>query len=145
MSPRLIVLEKTGRWAAALRCAGGRRELPIREVRSFEQAEREFAEQPATMAAIEVSPVSAIKVASHLAAWRKRFPDARFVALADPELAPLEPALRDAGAVHVVYATRDLAATVRLIRRHLARIPRPAMTLEESIFERLPWGATTTP
>jgi hypothetical protein len=135
------VLEKSGRWAAALRRAAEKLELPIGEVRSLEQVGRELAEQSAAIVALEIGLPSLVRMTSQLALWRTRFAAARFVLLADSELAPLDPMLRDAGAVHIVYATRDLAATVRLIRRHLARVPQLEMTLEESIVARLPWPA----
>ncbi len=139
MTARLIICEKSGRWQAALRRAAGSRQLAISEVRSHEQTERELADHPAAMVAIEIGSESLARVSSYLANWRTCFPGARFLLLAEPELAPLDSALRDAGAVHILYSSRELAAAVRLIRRHLARAPRPAMTLEESIWARLPW------
>lgn len=142
MTARLILCEKSGHWAAAMRRAAGSRELPIGEVRSYEQAQRELAERPASIVAIEVSAASVAKTASQVAAWRIRHPAAQFLLLADPDLNSLEPELREAGACHVVYSTRDLAATVRLIRRHLARAPQPQLSLEESILASLPWSAT---
>lgn len=144
-SHRLIVVEKTGRWAAALRRVAGRGALPLTEVRSLDQTERELGGHPAALVAIEVGVSSLVRVSSRLALWRNRFAGARFLLLAEPELAPLESALRDAGAVHVIYSTRELAATVRLIRRQLARTPQSAMTLEESIWARLPWSAASSP
>ncbi|HUE72694.1 MAG TPA: hypothetical protein VMP01_17545 [Pirellulaceae bacterium] len=143
MTARLIICEKSGHWAAALRRAAGRHELPIGEVRSPEQAQRELAQRPASILAIEVSAASVAKTASQVAAWRIRYPAAQFLLLADPDLNSLEPELREAGACHVVYSTRDLAATVRLIRRHLARAPRPHLSLEESIWAALPWPSAS--
>jgi hypothetical protein len=64
--------------------------------------------------------------------------------LADEELSPVEPQLRETGAAHVAFSPRDLRGAVRLIRRHLARAPQPALTLEESILARLPWPAAST-
>ena len=141
----LIVCEKTGRWAAALRCAAGSRELPISEVRSLEQAERELSVHRAAIVAMEVGEASLVRVATRLAAWSKRFPDAAFLILAEEQLVPLEPRLRETGALHAVFSPRDLSATVRLIRRHLARAARPPQTLEESIWARLPWSAVSAP
>ena len=142
MSARLIVCEKLGHWAAAIRRAAGHRDLPIREVRSLEQAQRLLSSMPASMVAIEVSIGSVTKTLSLIAAWRIRDPAAQFVLLAEPELEAIELMLREAGAAHVVYSSRDVAATVRLVRRHLARCPRPELSLEVSIWAALPWSAT---
>jgi hypothetical protein len=145
MTARLIICEKSGHWAAALRRAAGSRGLPIGEVRSPEQAQRELAQRPASIVAIEVSAATLAKTLSQAVAWRIRYPAAQFLLLAEPELAAIEPELREGGALHVVYSTRDLAATVRLIRRHLARAPRPQLSLEESIWAALPWSGAATP
>jgi hypothetical protein len=141
---RLIVCEKTGRWAAALRRAARSRALPLVEVRSLEQLERELVENPAAIAAVEVSAASLVRVATRVAAWRSQFARVAHLFLADEELAPLEPQLRETGAVHVAFSPRDLRSTVRLIRRHLARAPQPALTVEESILARLPWPAANS-
>jgi hypothetical protein len=140
-SPRLLVVEKTGCWAAALRRAAGSRELPLVEVRSLEQAERELLEHPSSIAAVEISAASLVRVATRVAAWRMRFAGAAHLLLADEELVPLDSMLRETGAVHVLFSPRDLHASVRLIRRHLDRAPRPALSLEESVLSRLPWQA----
>lgn len=110
------------------------------EVRSLEQVGRELDEQPAAIVALEIRADSLVRTAAQFAQWRTRFAAARFVLLAEPELAALEPSLREAGALHLVYAARELKATVRLIRRHLAQVPRPERTLEETILARLPWS-----
>lgn len=141
---RLIVCEKTGRWAAALRHAAGSCELPLVEVRSLQQLERELIDSPAAMAAVEVSAASLVRVATHVAAWRSRFAGSAILLLADEELQPLEAPLREVGVVHAAFSPRDLSGMVRLIRRHLARAPRPALTLEGSILARLPWPAVNS-
>ncbi len=142
MTVRLIICEKSGHWAATFRRAAGSRELPIREVRSTEQVQRELRERPASIVAVEVSTATAAKTLTQVAAWRIHFPAAQFVLLAEPELEAIELMLREAGAAHVVYSSRDVAATVRLVRRHLARCPRPELSLEVSIWAALPWSAT---
>ena len=142
MTARLIICEKSGHWAATFRRAAGSRELPICEARSSEQVQRELAQRPESIVAIEVGAATVAKTLAQVAAWRIRCPAARFLLLAEPDLEAIEPSLREAGAVHVVYSSRDLAATVRLVRRHLARAPQPQLSLEESIWAALPWSAT---
>lgn len=140
---RLIVCERSGRWAAAFRRMAAD-DLPLRETRSFEQVERELEKLPASVAAIEINGVSAARIASQLAAWTTRYSAARFLLLAEADVADSEPELREAGACHVVYSSRELAATVELVRRHLARAPRPELSLEESILAALPWSGANS-
>lgn len=144
MTARLIVCEKSGRWAAALRRQAGERELPIVEARSSEQAVRELETFPASLVAVEMIAASAAEAASRWSATAQRFPAARWIALLDEALANHELLFREAGALHIVVSPRDLSATVRLIRRHLARAPQSEMSLEESILARLPWPAANS-
>lgn len=143
MTAHLIIVEKSGRWAAAFRRQAGNRDLPIVESRSSEQALRELTAFPASIAAVEVTKANATQAASLWWAQRQQFPAFRWLALLDEELADIEALLRESGAVHVALSPRDLGGAVRLIRRHLARAPRPEMTLEEAVFARLPWPAAS--
>jgi hypothetical protein len=141
MTARLILVEKTGSWAAAFRRQARKRDLPIVETRGTEQALRELKAFPASVVAVEVTRDIAGQAASVWSAQGRPFPKFQWLALLTGELSDLEALLREAGAVHVVHSPRELTGPVRLIRRHLARAPRPEMTLEESIFARLPWPA----
>lgn len=79
-------------------------------------------------------------MAKALSDWSRYFPSARFIALAARGLEPHELSLREAGAIHATFSPRSLSPLLRLIRRHLARAPRPERTLEEAIWAGLPWG-----
>ena len=142
MTARLIICEKSGQWAAAFRRAATSCELPISETRGLQQVERELADKPASIAAIEVNAATAAKVAIQISAWQTKYPAARFLLLADRELEAIEVELREAAAVHVIYSTRDLAGPLRIVRRHLARAPQPPLSLEETILAALPWSST---
>ena len=92
------------------------------------------------MVAVEVLPPNLAAVAKALSDWSRRFPHARFLALAARGLEPHELLLREAGAIHATFSPRSLAPPLRLIRRHLGRAPQIELTLEEVILAGLPWG-----
>ena len=165
----LIVLERTSRWAATfrremrkavqprgreslarlvhdngqtVRAKDSRPLLPLtlQEIRSLPQCQRELEASPNSVVAVEVLPHNLVAVAKALSEWSRRFPDARFIALAARGLEAHELLLREAGAIHVIFSPRSLSPLLRLIRRHLARAPQPKLTLENYIWARLPWG-----
>ena len=169
MLPPLILLERTSRWAAAFRRemrkavqprgreslarlvhdngqtvlskdGGPPLPLTLQEIRSLPQCQRELEASPNSVVAVEVLPHNLVAVAKALSEWSRRFPDARFLALAARGLEPHELLLREAGAIHVIFSPRSLSPLLRLIRRHLARVPQPKLTLENYIWARLPWG-----
>jgi hypothetical protein len=139
MTARVIVMEREGRWAAALRRAAGRRKLPLVETRSLEQVERELAEFPASAVVLEVGPDNVFARLRRLAQWRSRWGSACFVLAASPAMAAIEASLREAGAAHVEYSPRHLRALARLIRRHLGKAPLREIPLKEAVWARLPW------
>jgi hypothetical protein len=54
-------------------------------------------------------------------------------------LEPFEWVLREAGAVHVQFSPRSLAATARLILRHIECAPPTELDFREAIWRRLPF------
>ena len=112
----------------------------LKEVRSLPECQRELEASPHSVVAVEVLPQNLATVAKALTDWSRRFPHARFLALAARGLEPHELLLREAGAIHVSFSPRSLAPPLRLIRRHLARAPREEQTLEEAIWAALPWA-----
>jgi DNA-binding response OmpR family regulator len=141
----LILLERTSRWAAAfrreMRKAEKRRQpIPIQEVRSPAQCQRELEAAPHSVVALEILPQNLVSMAKAVGAWSRHFPSARFLALTARGMEPHELLLREAGAMHVTFSPRSLSPLLRLVRRHLARAPQPERTLEEAIWAGLPWG-----
>jgi hypothetical protein len=114
--------------------------IPIQEVRSLGQCQRELEAAPHSVVAVEALAQNLISMTKALSDWSRRFPHARFIALAARDLEPHELLLREAGAIHVAFSPRSPASLLRLIRRHLARAPRPELTLEEANWAGLPWG-----
>ena len=141
----LILLERSSRWAAAfrreMRKAGKLRQpIPIQEVRSVLQCQRELEAALHSVVALEILPQNLVSMAKALSDWSRHFPSARFIALAARGLEPHELLLREAGAIHVTFTPRTLSPLLRLIRHHLAGAPQPERTLEEAIWAGLPWS-----
>jgi hypothetical protein len=138
---RLIVCERTGRWAALFRRALARQRMPIAETRSLAECGRQLAASSASVAAVEVSAANLENVIKLLPAWAREFPAARFVTVADGELAALEPLLREAGALDVLYLGSDVPRAAQLAIRRRALAPAEQLPWRQAIASRLPWAA----
>ena len=114
--------------------------LILQDVRSLPECQRELEAALHSVVAVEVLPQNLAAVVKALSDWSRRFPHARFLALAARGLEPHELLLREAGALHVTLSPRFLAPLLRVIRRHLVHAPKEEQTLEEAIWAGLPWG-----
>jgi hypothetical protein len=140
---RLIVCEKTGRWARLFRRAQGVGEV-VSEARSLAQSGRLLAESPASLVAVEATPANLEVVVASLADWTRTVPAARFLALTSPADASFGLLLREAGALDVLCSASQVPAAARLARGHLARAPREELSWRDAILARLPWAAWVT-
>lgn len=140
----LILLERTSRWAAAfrreMRKLPQKAAIPIREVRSLPQCQRELESSPHSEVGVEILPQNLAAMMQSLSELSRQYSNCRLMALAARGLESHELLLREAGAVHVVFSPRSLAPALRLARRHLNRAPRPVQTVEEAVWANLPWG-----
>ena len=136
---RVIVCEKTGRWASALRRVLSRAGTRVWETRSLAECWEELARSPASLLALELTPHNDEALLRRLLDLTRRFPAARAIVLGERGLERYGWAVREAGAAHAVFATRHLPAAARLIERHLARAPQPPGTLRAAVWQRLPW------
>jgi hypothetical protein len=142
---KIVTYEATGDWAAALRREASR-PVGIVETRSEAELLGELARSPAAVAAIEVVESrleSAITMISKVA---RQFPRAAAVALTDRGLGRFESILREAGAAHVIYSTRQACEIVAIAQEHLASVGQNDFNAEEANFEQqilahLPWGS----
>jgi hypothetical protein len=139
-SARLILCEKTSRWAAAFRAAPSGGELPLVECRSLSQCSDALRQSPASAVAVEVSAANAAAMLDWLLQMRREHPRAAAIVLLDAALAASEPVWREAGAVGVLHSTRQVPAASRLVRRHLALAPAQDLGLREAVARRLPWA-----
>jgi DNA-binding NtrC family response regulator len=139
---RIVVCEKTGQWALALRrllAPSGQR---VYQTPSWEDCWDELQRSPASVVALELTSQNDALVLERLTRLTRQFPQARAMVLGDSGLARYEWAVRAAGAVHAVFTPRRLPAAARLVERHLAQSPQPELPLREAIWRRLPWRRT---
>ena len=137
---RLILCEKTTRWAVALRRALGDRQHVLSQTRSLAECSRELAASPASLVVVECTADNLEPLLVAAGQWSRQFLHARFVAALDDSLAPAEALVREAGAIGVVRSSRHVRSLARLALRHLARAPSRELPLCEAIVERLPWA-----
>ena len=139
---QLIVCERTGAWAGALRRALGDRSGVVRECRTLADGEQMLDRWSASLVAVEVTAAGFRAVLRWLADLECKWPLARAVALVSRELdEDARWALREAGAIHVAGSPRKLCCVASITARHLARAPARETTACEQILSRLPWTA----
>jgi len=135
----LIICERTGTWAAALRRALADR-VKLRETRSLEACESELSTAPQSILALELNATNVERVLDLLARLAWQAPQARAIVLADRRWRAYEWLLREAGAVHVVTSRRDLGSVADLVAAHVARLPVRPASVTQRIWDALPWG-----
>ncbi|MBC8868552.1 MAG: hypothetical protein H8E44_04005 [Planctomycetes bacterium] len=139
-SARILVCEKTGSWAAALRRVLSSTQHRVRETRSLAECWRELEQGPASLVALELTRENGEALVRRLLDLSRCFPRARAIVLGRRVLEPFEGLVREAGAAHVLLSPRGVSGAARLIERHMAQAPREQLTFRQSIWSRLPWG-----
>jgi hypothetical protein len=136
---RLVVCERTGAWAVALR-----RELPagfrLWPTRSLAEAWDGLAVAPASFLVLELGRGQAEALVARLLRLEHDWPLARAGVVADRSLAGYEWLMRQAGAMHFTCSPRHLAGLADAARRHLAAVPQPDREPLAKIRSSLPWG-----
>ncbi len=137
----VIVMERDGHWAAALRGAFDRGAVPCRliEVRSLDECWDELRGRPGALLAIELTEPLLPSILAALRHLEREHPEAAMLVLMERRLAPCIPLLREAGAVHCVVSPRRLGEAVELLERHAARQP-AATDSPEQVLADLPWS-----
>jgi hypothetical protein len=143
-SARLILCEKTSRWAAAFRAAPAGGDLPLVECRGLSQCRDALRQSPASAVALEVSAANAAAMLDWLVQVRREHPRVAAIVLLDATIAASEPMWREAGAVGVLNSTRQVPSACRLLCRHLALAPAQDLGLREAIARRLPWASSAS-
>lgn len=134
----VIVCEKTGKWAAAIRRVL-RPESGLCETRGWPACSRELKTRTAAFVALEVLPENAEAVCRRLAELTRRSRHVHAVLLADRSLKPVEWLLREAGGAHVLFSRREIIQLRPIWERFWAQIPPSQMTFREHVWSRLPW------
>jgi hypothetical protein len=139
---RLIVLERDGYWAAALRreLDSARERVGFIETRSWDEVWQALGQFPTALVAAELTEAAAGRLLAALARIERRHPQAALVVVADRRLTAYRDLLREAGALHFLTSPRRLSEIADIVRRRTARF--------ESSFEsagpleiraNLPW------
>ena len=138
-SAQVIVLERSGRWAAALRgeLATG---VHLQECRILSEAWDEVAAAPTAFFVAEATRENLDELLRRMVWFSRDFRHARIAVVAAREFSRYEWLLRDAGAVHFTASPRQLGPLAEVISRHLANVPSPPQTLVERIWASLSWG-----
>lgn len=138
--PRLIVCERKGRWATALRVVAGVTAAIILETRSLFDCGEELRAHPGSFVVAELSARNAPDVVDWLAQLDQLDPEARAAVVADRSLRSWEPVVREAGAVWFVTSPRDVGPLARMARRHLDAVPKAPREFVEEVWDWLPWA-----
>ncbi len=136
---RLVVCERSGTWAAALRRELAEAGVGVGETRSLAECWESLAASAASFLVVELTPEIADALLPSAARLSRDYPLARWAAVAARPLARWQGLLREAGAVDFVVSPRRLAPLAQAICRHLASVPPPPQSLTERIWAGLPF------
>ena len=140
---KLIVCEKSGTWAAALRRELAADEIRVYETRSLAECCDELRAAPASFVLCEATAANVANVCEFLAWLARRRPDTRAVVAASADAAEFADLFYEAGAIHVVTNARALRVAANLVRRHLQRFPAQQDSLRTQLWSRLPWSESS--
>ncbi len=152
----LVVVERDGQWAAALRLALGERRLKpgdfggatlldvvrITELRSMDDLWPALREQPTGTIALEVTMANVKQFAKALLRLEREFSSAIAFAVAARGLAAYSGMIREAGAVCVTDSPRCLADVCELVALRIAKqadLRGASNNDADQIFSSLPW------
>jgi len=136
---RLIVCERTGRWATLLRRELSDSGVRVFETRTLDDCWNALDESPASMIVVELGGDPA-GLLDRMARLPREFPRARLAVAADRRWAGYRRLMHEAGAVWFVDSPRRVGPLARLALRHLAAAPTAPQTLVERIWENLPFS-----
>ncbi len=135
---RLIVCERTGRWAVTLRRERDGADVRVHESRSIVECWQQLVESPAGFVVVELTRGNLASLLERLARLPREWPLARVAVVADRSLAKYEWLIREAGAVHFTSSPRQLGPLARAAQAHLDQAPAPPKALVEQIRADLP-------
>ena len=135
---QIIVCERTGAWAAAIR-----RHLPegvrLRQIRALAECAGELREAPASLLALELAPHNIEAVLELAGGLGRKFPQARALIFADRQLAGYQALLAEAGAIYFTCSPRELQGLTAIVRNHLSRLSEGSTSFAAQVWDELPW------
>ena len=143
----LIVMERSGDWAAALRLWLEPLEVRLFETRMMDECWHRLVEQPAALAALELTADNVRPLLAMLLRLDDELPEVRAIVMAERRLATYGELVREAGAIHFVVSPRSLGDVAELARRRIGQLdasaPLGLSDLEDPrarIVADLPWS-----
>ena len=130
----LVVLERTGAWAAALRRILNASPVRLLETRSLDECRQRILQYPMVVALLELTAANAASLAAMLVQMQSQAPELRAIVVANRQLAGYENLLREAGAIHFLVSSRSLGEVAEIVRRRY----------RGSSPRRKPWKTTAT-
>jgi hypothetical protein len=137
---RLVVCERSGQWAVALRHELAATGIRVWETRSLADCWEALADSPAAFLIVELTGENVGGLLRRMAQLPRDFPSARIAVVAARQLDGYEWLIREAGAIHFLCSPRALGPLGQVAVRHLAAVPVPQHGLAERIWTSLPWG-----
>jgi hypothetical protein len=141
---RVIVCERTGKWASALRVLVPLPRTAICETRGLAECRVRLRESPASLIVVESTPENWLDVCRWLPLQTGQFANMRAVIVAEPVLRGAECLLRTAGAHHLVDSLAGLGGLSRWIVRHIDQTPRSKQSVRQWTWSRMPWPPRKT-
>jgi response regulator RpfG family c-di-GMP phosphodiesterase len=145
----LIVCERNGHWAAALRRRFAADSVRLLETRTIEQCRQVATEHPSAIVVFELTEANTRSLIVLMRQLEREFPNVRPVVVADRHLADFENLMREAGVVHFVVSPRAVGDVAELVARRAAELTAAEPAASEStdfddprpaILARLPWS-----
>lgn len=136
---RLIVCERWGRWAVAIRREVADVGMRVWETRTVADCRDELTASPASFVVTEIMG-DIDRFVRQVAGLTQAFPAARLAVVGERGQAEYEGLMREAGAVHFVVSPRQAPTLAAIALKHLARVPPPPQNLTERIWSGLPWA-----
>ncbi len=137
---KLIICEKTNRWATWLRPWLADTGICLLETRALSGALNCLRQQPASALAVEVNRSNLVRVLETIREARQ-LASACIVALAERRLREHQWIMRGFGADYVAFSPIELPTVAKLVRRSAANEPRTDqdVSMTERMRQRLPW------
>lgn len=140
LDPNLIVCETEDFWLVRLRRAIPAAADYWRSARSLVQCDEALTEAPQALVVLDLAVAPLDAVLDWMSQADRRFPGARLAIVGPPGSEPLEPLVRQSGALYFGTSSLTLNRLGGLVHRQLAarRAPHPDWT--RRVWASLPWN-----
>ncbi len=141
--PRVILCERTGTWATAVR-RYLRDDVAVSQVGSLAECREQANGLPACLLVVELTAQNLAELLGLIDEVAGGPPSARLLVLARDELIELAPLLREAGATHVFDSPRRLEGLRPIVMNHFRATQSRQTDVFQRIWDTLPWNDALT-